>query len=810
MKKASYFIMFSSLFITSCGYIDDEDNNFYKSSNEIIFYEPSGKNFLTLNSRITTHVSSDNYISALSLFEIFQNLRSSMVLVIRHKEKKDSEGILRPGKTPSGSSKLASSNLLVTASHVTTSMFWCPDVIDRAFVSGARDWVYDEENFEYDETTPYSSEVYPPNSPSNFTIAIKDDWMFRFRLKALGLENWAHHNINYTTNPPDNSDFDVIPDNFEGWLIEVVNDWSSVGKDIAIVKTLPKVINDNVLDLPPNNLNEFKVSGPGMFYDYDIIGCSNCSKNTTKPLNINDILNTYHINRPMISDYFNPSPNPQYGGSASLQKMVNIREETSVLDERITSTETQGIYSQPQQYSDVCEGSSMSEPSSFPPIYNLSTEALVDSREGSSGGSVYVAASNHHSKVGLWVGVVSASGGPSDTDSSFYDLSTSEEDEFNFVEFDSNIEEDIINNTGNRGAPFFGDPSGGWPPGITPVDDCIAQQPISERANCLDVFLNVATYVEPDEWHCAGNECPSSTPTSAPTDRKKDEFFDLSCQQYDYSLRITREDIGVGILGGVYLSGGVTTVGNQILPGQVELCSTSPMREVPRDPENNTAQHKLGQIGIVCAPTSYADWSVNWDFIYSKFVVRLDDCIVSHWDDLVAFFNQNNFVASISNVMTKTMAFHNIGQDDSFDIDGYDVLGGQASPLPLQMCRPGYVLQGLHVNVSNDRSDIAGIRGLFCVAKPSYSVNDTYCNNNANRYSYPCYIPLYSPERHGFLYNKEEPMYLTQAVGDVRSTNVGVTPIEMICSGGRFLKEMRVSSNKFGSTQFIEIGCRGF
>ena len=183
----------------------------------------------------------------------------------------------------------------------------------------------------------------------------------------------------------------------------------------------------------------------------------------------------------------------------------------------------------------------------------------------------------------------------------------------------------------------------------------------------------------------------------------------------------------------------------------------------------------LGTLGIICQPYSFVEWSMNWDFLSAEF--RPAPGKLKH--NLNANLNASQF-----------RWFNQIL------IDWYQILDGQTylSPLPMQLCAPGYIMRGLEVSAGDEF--IRGITAVYCV-QPEIDPKDAPCL--ADDSAYPCKIDTYVAGTFG-----DPPRPISQYIG---APGAGGTLKKLNCAPGEYASGLVVSKKTSEPTRQISLSC---
>lgn len=106
----------------------------------------------------------------------------------------------------------------------------------------------------------------------------------------------------------------------------------------------------------------------------------------------------------------------------------------------------------------------------------------------------------------------------------------------------------------------------------------------------------------------------------------------------------------------------------------------------------------LGAFGIICGPYSQREWSMNWDFIGVERRRHNRDLLTGllyKFSD--AYFNDAYKSAPLSFLNTITRLTREDRLDDGTTVE-------RISPMPFQMCPPGFVMRGLEVQATGSSS----------------------------------------------------------------------------------------------------------
>jgi hypothetical protein len=690
MKKN--LILIAILLICSCV---DEDNSIeieVINKQPLIFDQVTGENESSLPPILIKSLNDGNYFSAGSIWMDAAQSRSTSLIVVD----------TSPTTDRRGSGKLASSNIIMTAEHnidgnITSDIFKVKYDVDYIF------------------------------TPSNGSI--KDDLIMRLRLKSLGLDPWS--DSNQIIHPR-------IRTTFENWEVNLLAKYAQSNRsDIAILKVNPKTIDNNQIDganFDPKykTIPSWQAPGPGMFFDFIKPKCFGKCKSSNLELQEQTQLTLHHFNLHMdpawISDWRGTIPTTPptlpYSADSLMERIVNVSYFShlphNVQNQRILDVDFTAVLKNPITMYECDQNFS----------------AQLDTKRGSSGGAVLsVTLDVDGVRTELkknWIGIVSAirvEGNMSSNENNakiqeqdvnsniyyqikeFLDQAPSV-DVFNVVAKILELQIEKINeNIGNNGVPYLSNPSTCTTTSSC-YDNCSPTDTVCKNNKLETEFAFTVTgpgRIDEQEG-CIGSGC---LPMQLPPMPARDGFRML-CPS-------------VGGLGDRVSGMAVGFVGSPST-GTKSDCIDSALSS-----EAASTNFYLGEVGLVCAPYSYREWSMNWDFLSTSYITKKTDCVENIHDYEDSSINPH-YVQSLNDYISSNYLYiKSEEQDSSFKT---------VLPAPIQMCPPGYILRGVEVNKTNTGA-IKGILGLHCIDVRK-NLKDAYreCGNRSQfKTIYPCYIP---------------------------------------------------------------------
>lgn len=202
-----------------CGEHSGPDDESHTKRMEVIFGDP----FEEMDQLVVRAEQAQTHTDRISHW---QNVSLSRATALMYHQTSTSEG----GQFNVGNATLTNTAELFTADHVTFRQLNPPN---------PSEWQDPELRFHFhwlDQTT---------------SQAVDNPWYFRLRLKALGLDGYAVYS----------SASDLIT-TFDRWEWEELENWEADDKDISLIHTPPRTIDQR------HGLLEWRLAGPGVFFDF--------------------------------------------------------------------------------------------------------------------------------------------------------------------------------------------------------------------------------------------------------------------------------------------------------------------------------------------------------------------------------------------------------------------------------------------------------------------------------------------------------------------------------------------------------------